>query len=267
MMRVLAACAAGIAMALLVTPAHAADSGTLLITPAQGTLDTPIDVVTSGVCTRGVTFVVAVRGEGLDPATAGNAVGNTELRILEPAPYPGHHAVPLSRSLREFFTTNGVSAPAGAYDLVFACRNRLDMADLQTFTGTIRVDRSGSYRALEAAAVPLQDFLARPATTQPTATSAAGGDETPTPPSEPSETAAVSNETEEPAGEPAGSDTSASPSAALVDTGETPEAFAMTETSSSVPTQQDDTWRYALIGLGILLLAGAAYMGWKARAR
>ena len=258
--------------------ASAEESGNMIVMPAQGTIDTPVDVVTSGVCSRGVTFVVAVRGEGIDPATAGNAVGNTDLKILEPALYPGHHAVPLARTLREFFVSNGVSTPVGSYDLIFACRNRLDMANLQTFTATVRIDKSGAYRALGAAATPLDEFLS-PSPASISSDPAEQGDAAD--PSGQSSDAAPRSQKQsgsasaDASGKPGESGQSAEPSQpgepgqptvggdpALVDG-----VTDVVEASSTSPAQQDNTWRYALIGLGAVLLAGAAYMGWKSRAR
>lgn len=273
MRRAFAAGAVAVVALLSAGPALADQTGTLVVLPAEGTIDSAIDVVTSGTCTSGVTFVVAVRGEGIDPVTSGNAVGNTELRVLEPASYPGHHAVPLSRTLREYFTSNGVGAPSGTYDLVFACRNRLDMADLQTFTASIRIDKSGAYRALGEAATPLEEFLAEQAadTTADPATQ-------PGQSADPADTATdgASAESGAPEAAPAAqdADTSANP-----ETGDEPGAPGgseptemaspeMTQTASTAATTaQDNTWRYGLIALGAVLLAGAGYMGWKARHR
>lgn len=151
-----------IAVALILAPsgmAMASEGGSLVVVPPQGTLDTPMDVITSGECPRGVTFVVAVRGEGIDPATSGNAVGNTNLDVLKPPLYSGRHTVPLARTLREFFISNGVGDPRGEYELVFACRNRLDFEDLFTFTATVDITRQG-YQALDSAATPLEEWLA-----------------------------------------------------------------------------------------------------------
>ena len=250
MRRLLAVFALVVVAMLHGASASAEESGVMIVLPAQGTIDSPIDVVTGDVCSRGVTFVVAVRGEGIDPATAGNAVGNTDLKILEPALYPGHHAVPLARTLREFFVTNGVSAPVGPYDLVFACRNRLDMANLQTFSATVRIDKSGTYRALEAAATPLDEFLS------PSPASISSD------PAEQGDAADPSGQSAEPSqpGEPGQPTVGADP-ALVVGVADVVEA------SPTSPAQQDNTWRYALIGLGAVLLAGAAYMGWKSRAR
>lgn len=279
MRKIIGALALGLVLSAPALPALASQDGALLVMPASGTLDTPMDVVTSGVCARGVTFVVAVRGKGIDPVTSGNAVGNTELRILEPAQYPGHHAVPLARTLRDYFVANGISAPKGDYHLVFACRNRLDMADLQTFTGTIRIDAKG-YRALGESGVALEEFLAS-STPEPTAgsTVASPSDASVSDPapsdSAPSDPGAAGNaggsqgaaaetpagDTAAAAGDPASSSGDAAASEAL------PSPAVIEASATSRQPEQDNTWRYALIGMGAILLAGAAYLGWKARSR
>lgn len=276
MRRTLVACAAAwLAMLSAVGTAAAEPSGTLLVVPAQGTVDTPVDVVTSGLCSRGVTFVVAVRGDGIDPVTSGNAVGNTELRVLEPSPYPGHHAVPLSRTLREFFTANGIGAPQGNYDLVFACRNRLDATDLQTFAATIRIDKSGAYRALGPAALTLKEFLSvaesqeqsdegasDPAQTD--SSPPAADPASPQPASPGGEVVGDATQQVVPADDASGSQRPASGVGAASELA-SPD---MTETATTTPAPPpDDTWRVALIVLGAVLLSGAAYMAWKARTR
>lgn len=263
----LATAAAVVLVVLSAVPAAAAETpGTLLVIPARGTIDSPVDVVTSGLCTRGVTFVVAVRGEGIDPVTSGNAVGNTELRVLEPAPYPGHHAVPLSRTLREYFTINGIGAARGNYDLVFACRDRLDSADLQTFAATIRIDKSGAYQALGPAASPLEDFLA-------TAESAAPGDE----PADAGEPTSAQPDSSPTTAESAARGDSAGPTPPEAAAADAPGQEAssqqlpspdMTQTAaSSSMAAEENTWRYALIAVGAMLLGGAVYLAWKARTR
>lgn len=163
------------------SPAGAADSGqgSLIVLPSSGTLDTPMDVITSGLCTRGVTFIVALRGKGIDPATAGNLVGNTALNALGVPQYPGHYAVPVSFTLRQFMANNGVSLAKGNYDVVFSCRNIMDAEDLQTFSGTLAITPKG-YRAVGVAATPVASFAGDPAPTASAATESSdpgeGGD-------------------------------------------------------------------------------------------
>ena len=281
MRKAIAAAIAGFALLTWASPAQAADAGTLAIVPAQGTLDTPMDVVTSGVCSRGVTFVVAVRGAGIDPVTSGNAVGNTELAVLEPAIYPGHHAVPLARNLREFFVSNGVTTPKGAYDLVFACRNRLDLQDLQTFTGTLRIKGDG-YVAVGAAATPIADFVSTPDPAQePTATGPGdpGSDSTTDATEEPAGAGAQDQNAaqgggDQPEGDQAaGATGDAGPGAAgeglpaQEATGSDPTAVALAETASSSATASsgESSWRVIALVVGALLLLGAAYAYWRGR--
>ena len=266
----------GLVLSAPVLPAMANDTGVLIVMPATGTLDTPIDVVTSAVCTRGVTFVVAVRGKGIDPVTSGNAVGNTELRVLEPAQYPDHHAVPLARTLREYFVANGVSTPTGNYDLIFACRNRLDITDLQTFTATIVINKAGAYRAIGAAATPLEEFISQSSPRQVAVSSSGSirGDDSHDPLEGAAETPQDALASSTPVEGRGGSTPTPTPGLAQESTASTNGVGAtdsppMTEAAASAPVQpaEDATWRVALIGLGVMLLAGAAYMGWKARAR
>ncbi|MGI9196707.1 MAG: hypothetical protein ACR2KE_04520 [Candidatus Nanopelagicales bacterium] len=274
MRKAIAICAAGLALALPALPAVADEGGSLAIIPASGTLDTPMDVVTSGLCQRGVTFVVAVRGTGIDPVLSGNAVGNTDLAILEPAAYPGHHSVPLSRTLREYFVSNGVVDPRGDYDLVFACRNRLDMADLQTFAGTIRIGKAG-YQALGVAATPLEKFLANSSAGEASSAASSGQEsgaaasEAPSPVASSSGPAA-SGETavgDQAEGSVTSAESAASENPAQASAGSVGDVAALPASSTSTTPQEDNTWRWALITMGAVLLAGAAYMGWKARAR
>ena len=277
MRKAVAAALAGFALLTWASPAQAADAGTLAIVPAQGTLDTPMDVVTSGVCSRGVTFVVAVRGAGIDPVTSGNAVGNTELAVLEPAIYPGHHAVPLARNLREFFVSNGVTTPKGAYDLVFACRNRLDLQDLQTFTGALRIKGDG-YVAVGAAATPIADFVSTPDPAQePTATDPGdpGSDSTSDAAQEPTGAGAQGQDGDQAGGDQAGGEQAADaePGAAgeglpaQEATGSDPTAVALAETASSSATTSsgESSWRVIALVVGALLLLGAAYAYWRGR--
>jgi hypothetical protein len=260
-----------------VPTAFAAEPGVLAVVPAEGTLDTPIDVVTSGVCTRGVTFVVAVRGPGLDAQTSGNAVGNTGLDVLEPPLYPGRYAVPLARTLREFFIANGVGVPKGEYHLVFACRNRLDFEDLQTFTGALRIKGDG-YVAVGAAATPIADFVATPDPAQePTATGPGdpGSDSTSDAAQEPTGSGAQGQDSDQAGGEQAEGNQAADaePGAAgeglpaQEATGSDPTAVALAETASSSATASsgESSWRVIALVVGALLLLGAAYAYWRGR--
>ena len=279
MRKAVAAAIAVFALLSWASPAQAADAGTLAIVPAQGTLDTPMDVVTSGVCSRGVTFVVAVRGAGIDPVTSGNAVGNTELAVLEPAIYPGHHAVPLARNLREFFVSNGVTTPKGAYDLVFACRNRLDLQDLQTFTGALRIKGDG-YVAVGAAATPMADFVSTPDPAQEPSATGPGSDSTTDAAQEPTGAGAQGQDGDQAGGEQVGGEQAEGNQAADAEpgaageglpaqeaTGSDPTAVALAETASSSATTSsgESSWRVIALVVGALLLLGAAYAYWRGR--
>jgi hypothetical protein len=255
------------AMFSAVPTASAAETGVLAVVPAQGTLDTPIDVVTSGVCTRGVTFVVAVRGPGLDAQTSGNAVGNTGLEVLEPPLYPGRYAVPLARSLREFFVANGVGAPKGEYDLIFACRNRLDFEDLQTFSGTIRI-KGDNYTAVAEAATPLEEFVETPVTEAPASQAQDPEAEVETSGSQEGAVSdpgsGVSVDAATGTDDASGNDVVASPAADQTPLDGEPVAESVAVEAADTSTSSD-SWRTLLIVAGVLLLLGAGYAWWRGR--
>ncbi|MFM8774332.1 MAG: hypothetical protein ACKOFP_10970 [Actinomycetota bacterium] len=62
MLRAFASGAVAVVALLWAGPDIADQTGTLVVLPAEGTIDSAIDVVTSGTCASGVTFVVAVLG-------------------------------------------------------------------------------------------------------------------------------------------------------------------------------------------------------------
>ena len=133
--------------------------GDLVITPASGSLDIPIDIVTEGECTRGTTLVVVVEGDGL-AEDRGNLVGATKLESLGVPRYPGHYVVPVATPLREYLLRSLSRARlAGDYEIVLVCRNTLDTEPLQTFTGGIRVKEDGSYAAIGSAGREVRDVV------------------------------------------------------------------------------------------------------------
>lgn len=228
--RLAAAFAIGALMAFgwgVATPSAWAGAGTLIVVPQQGDLGAPMDIITSGTCTRGLTFVVEVRGKGLDPATSGNLVGSTPLPVADQATYPGHYFVPLSYSWIQYFTNNGLGVPKGNYAIVFACRNRLDSEDLQTFEGTVAISPEG-YRATGVAATPAEEF-AGPAQIVP-------GD------------SGDSGQTGQPAAdvEPAPASTDAPSSAALA-------------AGDPAPSGDSFPWRPVLLAGGVALLLAAGF--------
>lgn len=155
MQRLWVAFAAGAALLWLCGGAAAAEPqalGSLAVSPAEGDLDTPLDLVTEGECSRGTAFVVTVDGKGLSE-DRGNLVGATTLAGLGSPRYPGHYVVPVNVTLREYLMRSLTKARlSGDYRIAFVCRNTLDTEPLQEFAGTIRVDGNGNYRALGDAA-------------------------------------------------------------------------------------------------------------------
>lgn len=202
--------------------ASAAPDGILVITPSTGTITTPVTLSTAGVCEQGVGFVVAVQGKGISDE-AGNLVGMTMLDSLPRDPR-GVHTVAPTASLGEYFLGAAGTLPTGKYDIVFACRNKLDLEWLQTFTATIKVAKDGTYTALADAAGPLDELLA-------------DMDFTP-PPIAPGDDAMIMPPTE--------ADSQSSETQVV-----------------TVAAQQpnDDSLRIVLIGAGAVLLGGAA-MAW-----
>jgi len=146
-MRRLTAFVSAVTLSVLtgVPAALAADKpGILVVDPPIGQLTTQLSLMTAGYCERGVGFVVAVQGDGIDPEQAGNLVGMTDLDTLIPNDL-GVHAV-AARSIGDYFVASAGTLPqAGEYTLIFACRNRLDTEWLQTFEATALIAADGSY--------------------------------------------------------------------------------------------------------------------------
>ncbi|MDP4676249.1 MAG: hypothetical protein NWS65_04915, partial [Candidatus Nanopelagicales bacterium] len=139
--------------------AHAApEPGVLVVIPATGDLDTPLDVSTVGFCERGTTFMVTVSGKGIDGDGAEIIVGATDLRWLEPTGYPSYD-VALSLTLDDYFDRADVTRPQGEYTLTFICRNRLDVEPLQTFTAPLTIDKNARFKAQGISALTLPEAL------------------------------------------------------------------------------------------------------------
>lgn len=137
------------------------EPGILIVTPAEGDLSTPVEVTTVGSCNRGVAFVVALRGKGIDPETAGNLVGATNLdrRFIKNAVW---YRTPLQSNFGEFFITEVGRVPTGDYRLIFACRNALDFEWLQTYEALITFKRNGRFIVQgESALDPIETLLAK----------------------------------------------------------------------------------------------------------
>jgi hypothetical protein len=127
------------------TPAAAA-VGTLAVTPPSGTVDTAVDVVSSGPCGGGDHVHVVVAGKGLKPDDA-FITGTTDVAGL-----PRNSArllyVPLSATFGDFFGQHGVGMPKGVYLLTLRCHAALDLTSQGDFVARLSFDGKGHYQAL-----------------------------------------------------------------------------------------------------------------------
>ncbi len=194
--------------------------GFLVVEPASGDLLTPMDLATSGVCTRGTMFAVTITGPNLDDPQRGNLIGVTKIQTLAPESYPGHYVVPLPTDLATYIAT---TAPGqrirGDYTIAFACRDTLSSDDLQVFTADLRIDGKGRYSVQGDSAMPLAELI----------------------------DGYVPGSAGVIMGDPA-----------------VPDEAEMAEEAAQKPSAAPSAWwRPALIALGVLLLAGAAYAWWR----
>lgn len=131
------------------------DAGSLVVSPASGDVQTPLDLYTVGMCERGTSYMVKIRGKGISGINDDDIiVGASDLKWLDPTGYPSH-MVSTSVSLERFFQRASVGKPRGDYTLTFICRNRLDVDVLQSFEATITIDAKGGYQARGASALDI----------------------------------------------------------------------------------------------------------------
>jgi hypothetical protein len=214
--------------------------GSLVISPANGDLDTPLDLVTEGECTRGTTFVVAVEGKGLS-SQRGNLVGATKIQSLGLPRYPGHYVVPVASTLREYLLRSLDRARlSGDYQIVFVCRNSLDTEPLQEYVGSVRVDEDGGYAALGAAGREVRDVVGAEAFALA------------------EEADRLSREAEMAATEPEVIDPEVS---------EAPVGATVAAPDDGPDPAAGIEWRTILLLLGAMLLLGASYSWWRSRSR
>ena len=132
------------------------DAGSLVVSPASGDVQTPIDLYTVGMCERGTSYMVTIRGKGISGIDDDDIiVGASDLKWLDPTGYPSH-MVSTSVSLERFFQRASVGKPRGDYTLTFICRNRLDVDVLQSFEATITIDAKGGYQAQGVSALDIE---------------------------------------------------------------------------------------------------------------
>lgn len=233
--------------------AHSAEpAGDLLVTPAEGNLDSALSLATVGVCERGTTYMVTVAGKGVTADEGQDIiVGAADLRYLEPTGYPSHEVF-TSETLGQFFQRASVAKPRGEYELSLICRNRLDVEALQVFSAIIDIDRQGRYTALGSAALDLPtaideaeiDFDIVPGTEE-----AEISEETTT-----GESAAGGTQNTDTMGAPSGNET---PGAADSNDRETVEVAAASNEAGASSAASDDSLRGTLLIVGAILLVGA----------
>jgi hypothetical protein len=131
--------------------------GWLRVSPATGTVDTPIDVLSQAQCPAGESVVVAIDGPRIpSKGDLGFIVGNTAISAL-PVTDTQQLYVPLSLTIGDWFGRNVPRAkPVGTYTLTLTCRDRLRSSEVfGSYTARISIAKDGTYRALGEASRPL----------------------------------------------------------------------------------------------------------------
>lgn len=182
--------AAGLILAVLTTSMQPAQADTtsigwLRVSPATGTLDTPVDVLSQAQCPAGESVVVGITGPKI-PTTGGLGyiVGNTAIEAL-PETDTAQLYVPLSLTIGAWFGRNvpGVT-PRGTYTITLVCRDKMRSSKTYgSYTAKLAIAGTGAYKALGEAAKPLgiqigssDPFAGGVVTEEPSA----GGEATPT---------------------------------------------------------------------------------------
>jgi hypothetical protein len=127
--------AAGTVSLLGAGSANAAVVGTLTTSQATGLDTTPFSLTSSAACPGGTNLSILLTGTGF-PAAGVNAVGNTAQSIYQTAP-GGGVVVPLTETMRQYASDNGVSTLSGRYDFDLTCRNAFGATTFGDFTGSI----------------------------------------------------------------------------------------------------------------------------------
>jgi hypothetical protein len=228
-----------------------APPSTLSLVPAKGSLDTPMNVVTSTWCPAGEMFTVAVSGKGIAEGSA-FITGATPTEAL--LPYGDNQMnIPLSSTWKDFAADNAGGRLNGTYTIEVRCRKTLDVAPLARFLGKVRITASG-YQAVGDAALPpeQQKPAPVPAASTPAQPSASAPAQQPS--GQPSASAsAPADASEPPAGQP-----SDAPSAAQ---GEQPVPVQAEAPESSARA----AWWPLAVGAGAVLLLVAAWSAWRGR--
>jgi hypothetical protein len=127
--------AAATVSVLTATSANAAVVGSLSTSVANGLDTTPFSVSSSAACPGGTNVSVLLTGTGF-PAAGVNAVGNTAQSIYQ-TNASGGLVVPLTETMRQYASDNGVSTLSGRYDFDLTCRNAFGATTFGDFTGSI----------------------------------------------------------------------------------------------------------------------------------
>jgi hypothetical protein len=225
-----------------------APPSTLSLVPAKGSLDTPMNVVTSTWCPAGDMFTVAVSGKGIAGGSA-FITGATPTEAL--LPYGDNQMnIPLSATWKDFAADNAGGRLNGTYTIEVRCRKALDVAPLARFLGKVRITAAGFQAVGDAALPPEQQRPAPvPAGSSSAAPSASAPAEQPgssaSAPAEPAPSGA--------AGEPASGQSA----------GQAP-ATAQGEAASTSSAGGAAWWPLA-VGAGAVLLLVALWSAWRGR--
>ena len=136
-----------------VSAAHADEIARMEISPAKGTLDTPIHLRLGVTCPKGApNALVVLTGPGIAPAGE-NLVGNSELTAFE-VDASGTMVIPVIYPLAQ--VQQGLPAGTvldGDYRITMICRRPLDATSLGEFNAYLRIDaKRQTYRELLAGA-------------------------------------------------------------------------------------------------------------------
>lgn len=124
----------------------AAADGPLAVLPAAGTDATALTIVTGAPCPAGSNLQARITGAGF-PAAGQNIVGNSPLTAYEHT-RTGGLVIPVSLVLRDIANLPAQAVQyAGTYQITVTCRDRVRVAALGSFTGTLAFSDPHTYQA------------------------------------------------------------------------------------------------------------------------
>lgn len=145
--------------ALLAAPAHAAQIGTLSVSPTSGDQDTTPVFDTSGACPANATNIrVAITGSGIANDGNNNMVGNSGLAAYN-SNGRGGKTITATVTFKDVFQSYGVVSPSGTYTLTAICRTASDGTSLGDFVGSVKFTPTGTFAGTYTAAVPTTTVL------------------------------------------------------------------------------------------------------------